>query len=391
MNGIFAVEKPYGVSSNKFLQQINNIFTNSSIFGADLAELRKRKLAGYGKNSARGLKKASKAKVKMGHGGTLDPLASGVLVIGVGQGTKRLQEYLGGSTKLYETEALLGAATTTGDSEGEVICKTEVNHITKDMCFQTAKKFVGELIQTPPLFSALKMNGKPLYEYAREGKPLPMEIKPRTVHVYSLEVEESDLLSTDHDYKLKESIIDEDGTPLESKLSENPLLQNDKLHFSKEFIESASQEGLRTDVDPPNLIKDISVQISKAPLLHFVAQVSSGTYIRSLVSDFGKALSSSAYMVKLIRRKQGEWDLSSNCFTLADFQENEQVWGPVLKKVFEHGDEINVLEEMQRSKEKFVQNEHQEQSEETSEEVSKENLETRSKETTNKTDETFTA
>lgn len=83
--------------------------------------------------------------------------------------------------------------------------------------------------------------------------------------------------------------------------------------------------------------------------------------------------------------------MSSNCFTLADFQENEQVWGPVLKKVFEHGDEINVLEEMQRSKEKFVQNEHQEQSEETSEEVPKENLEARSEETTNKTDETFTA
>ncbi|ANZ77384.1 BA75_05196T0 [Komagataella pastoris] len=390
MNGIFAVEKPYGVSSNKFLQQINNIFTNSTIFGADLAELRKRKLAGYGKNSARGLKKANKAKVKMGHGGTLDPLASGVLVIGVGQGTKRLQGYLGGSTKLYDTEALLGAATTTGDSEGEVICRTEVDHITKEMCLQTAKKFVGELIQTPPLFSALKMNGKPLYEYAREGKPLPMEIKPRTVQIYSLEVEESDLLSSDHDYKLKESVIDEDGTPLESKLSENLLLQSDKLHFSKQFMELAFQEDFRTDVDPPHLIKDISVQPLKAPLLHFTAKVSSGTYIRSLVSDFGKALSSSAYMVKLIRRKQGEWDLDSNCFTLKDFQENEEIWGPVLKKVFEHGDEINVLEEMKRSREKFVQSEHQEQPVQTSEERPEETSEANF-EATGKTDEKLAA
>ncbi|GME82370.1 unnamed protein product [Ambrosiozyma monospora] len=94
----------------------------------------------------------------------------------------------------------------------------------------------------------------------------------------------------------------------------------------------------------------------RAPITHFTSTVSSGTYIRSLISDYGRALGSSAYMVKLIRHKQAEWDLAKNCFQIEDFENNDEaVWGPVLKKVLEKGNDVNVEEELKLLKEKWSQ------------------------------------
>lgn len=156
----------------------------------------------------RAQKKADSTKIKIGHGGTLDPMASGVLVVGVGLGTKKLQYYLSECQKTYETKALLGISTTTGDAEGEIITKTNVDHITPELVKQTVKKFVGDIKQTPPIFSALKVNGKPLYEYARQGLPLPKEIKVREVRINDIKVIDDDLLSTDHEFtKLKSELM----------------------------------------------------------------------------------------------------------------------------------------------------------------------------------------
>lgn len=135
----------------------------------------------------RGRRKKKQVQVKIGHGGTLDPLATGVLIAGIGKGTKSLQDFLL-CTKVYDTVILFGTSTDTYDVTGKVLKKAPYEHITKEMVENALGQFRGKFMQLPPLFSALKMNGKPLYEYAREGKEIPREIERRPVEVLELEM-----------------------------------------------------------------------------------------------------------------------------------------------------------------------------------------------------------
>ncbi|MBU3968839.1 tRNA pseudouridine(55) synthase TruB [Patescibacteria group bacterium] len=106
---------------------------------------------------------------KMGHAGTLDPLASGLMIIGINEGTKKLNEYLKLS-KIYIADILIGIKTTTGDREGEIIKKANVNDIDEKKVKKILKEMKGKLRLQVPIYSAIKIKGKPLYEYARKGK-----------------------------------------------------------------------------------------------------------------------------------------------------------------------------------------------------------------------------
>lgn len=151
INGILLLDKPKGISSNHALQKTKRLF---------------------------------QAK-KAGHTGSLDPLATGMLPICFGIATKFCQ-YLLDANKVYEVQAKLGVRTNTGDAEGEVIAsqsniqfsKTEIEHHLSD--------FRGTIAQVPPMYSALKHQGKPLYQLARAGQYL--ERPPRTVTIYLLEI-----------------------------------------------------------------------------------------------------------------------------------------------------------------------------------------------------------
>ena len=117
---------------------------------------------------------------KIGHTGTLDPAAEGVLPVALGRGT-RLVELLTEKEKNYETVLRLGVTTDTQDMTGTVLCEKPVTVIEEDVR-KTVESFVGEQMQVPPMYSALKVNGKKLYELAREGKTI--ERKPRPVVFY---------------------------------------------------------------------------------------------------------------------------------------------------------------------------------------------------------------
>ena len=198
MDGVFAINKKSGVTSRQVVDQINRILSNSTSGNKSLDQLKNARNESNGKQR---LRKWKTSKLKMGHGGTLDPLASGVLVIGVGSGTKKLGEYTNGSVKRYECIGLLGGSTTTGDSEGELLLKTEVDHVTMELLEKTRDRMIGTLDQTPPIFSALKMDGKRLYDYAREGLPLPREIKSREVKIIDLNYKQ-DTLTNIHELSL---------------------------------------------------------------------------------------------------------------------------------------------------------------------------------------------
>lgn len=134
VNGIVVINKPLGLSSNQVLQRVKRLFNAQ----------------------------------KAGHTGALDPLASGVLPICLGEATK-LSQLLLDSDKAYDTTGTLGEIRSTGDAEGEVLSRADVPAISAADLEQLLDRFRGDVEQVPPMFSALKMDGKPLYELARQG------------------------------------------------------------------------------------------------------------------------------------------------------------------------------------------------------------------------------
>lgn len=124
-------------------------------------------------------------KIKVGHAGTLDPLASGLLIICAGKFTKRIHEFQD-MPKEYEGTITLGSSTPSYDLETEFDNLYPTNHITHELIHEAKALFLGKIAQKPPVFSALKKDGKRLYEYAREGKEL--EIKARFVEILEFEI-----------------------------------------------------------------------------------------------------------------------------------------------------------------------------------------------------------
>ena len=125
-------------------------------------------------------------KLKVGHAGTLDPLATGLLLICTGKKTKSIETFQN-QAKEYTGTFFLGATTPSYDLETERDQNFPIDHISSDLIRKTAEKFTGEIEQYPPLFSALKKEGKRLYEYAREG--LRPEIKPRQISISQFEIQ----------------------------------------------------------------------------------------------------------------------------------------------------------------------------------------------------------
>lgn len=135
------------------------------------------------------LRKILKTK-KVGHTGTLDPGVEGVLPICIGQATK-IAEYLTDAGKTYEAIVSIGRSTTTEDAEGEAVEEdSSYKTITKEQLESVLERLTGEIEQTPPMYSAVKVNGRKLYEYARKGETV--ERPTRKVHIYSLQLLEDE-------------------------------------------------------------------------------------------------------------------------------------------------------------------------------------------------------
>uniref|UniRef100_A0A8C5QK47 Pseudouridylate synthase TRUB1 n=1 Tax=Leptobrachium leishanense TaxID=445787 RepID=A0A8C5QK47_9ANUR len=226
LSGLFPVYKAKGPTSAQVLAELKGKLLRE----AGLKEFAKKR----------------KQTLKIGHGGTLDSTASGVLVVGIGDGTKLLNKMLTGSKK-YRTIGELGKSTDTLDASGTVTEEKPYDHVTREDMEKTLQSFTGEILQVPPLFSALKRDGKRLSCLIREGVQVEAKpARPVTVHKLSL-----------------------------------------------------------TDFQPPFFTLDI--------------ECGGGFYVRSLVSDIGKALSSCASVKDLIRTKQGP-------FTLKEHALREDQW-----------------------------------------------------------------
>lgn len=297
MNGVFAIHKPLGITSQDAVATLKRIFIN----------------AGFSSEQKDSKRRRNRNALKVGHGGTLDPLAEGTIVIGVGTGTKELTKYLGNCEKIYTAEAFLGASTTTYDSEGEVLeyGSIDPHSIKMEDLDAVLSMFRGDITQYPPIYSALKVNGIPLYTYARENKPLPRDIEPRECTVKYLQRGDLDL----GDYTLPSPV-----TSIENR----------------KFAETVQKRKIS---EPPTVQPPF-----KGAKLKLNFEVSSGTYIRSLIKDIGDELNTKAHMSKLVRDRQGKWEIGKNVLPLSFFSKPKDYWWPVLQTIFKEGPD-RVLED----------------------------------------------
>ncbi len=208
---------------------------------------------------------------KVGHAGTLDPDATGVLLLGVGRATKLLR-YLSPLGKAYVGEVVLGVETSTLDAAGEVTAVHDMSAVTLDDVMRAAQAFVGPIEQVPPMVSAVKVDGKRLYELARQG--IEIERQPRPVIIHSLEI-----------------------TPVSATPDE------------------LVGQAVAGATDPPPTATGLAFTMT--------VTCSSGTYIRTLAADIGAALGGGAHLRTLRRTSVGP-------FTLDDAVPLEQVDPDVL-------------------------------------------------------------
>ena len=183
-------------------------------------------------------KKFNLKKIKVGHAGTLDPLATGLLIICYGKMTKKIDSFIG-LDKSYSGKMVIGSSTPSYDLETKPNVFYQTDHINKKLIYEKAEEFVGEIMQKPPIFSAVKKNGVRSYKLARKGEQVNLEKRKITIR----------------DFKITE------------------------INF---------------------------------PELSFEVDCSKGTYIRSLINDFGKALKSGAHLTELRRTKIGEFSVNDS-------------------------------------------------------------------------------
>ena len=298
--------------------------------------------------------------------------------MGVGQGTKQLQGFLE-CTKTYEATVLFGAATDTYDTLGKILKKADYTHLTREKVEDALGRFRGKFMQRPPIFSALRVYGKRLYEYAREGKEVPKEIEKRPVEVSNLEVVEW-LDGGTHSYEwpqeetkeeikdLADTVLHHDGVLADSASVHTSRSNNAKRKLSlgdgeddsvcnkKPNLERQTEEpealmsgGLQSrDVSPladqttsrddqdPALPSPASPTSEKGPpAVRLRMTVTSGFYVRSLSHDLGEAVSSLACMSELVRTRQGQFEIGNNVLEYEELAKGEEVWGPQVERLFE--------------------------------------------------------
>lgn len=164
VSGVILIDKPQGMTSQQVVSKVKYLF----------------------KSPLHNSKKA-------GHTGTLDPMATGLLPICLGEATK-FSHYQLDADKSYEAIIQLGKQTDTGDAEGEVVKQQAIPTISDEMLEHTCQQFMGDIMQVPPMYSALKKDGKKLYEYAREGKEIERPARPITIKKLTLNLIDTDKL-----------------------------------------------------------------------------------------------------------------------------------------------------------------------------------------------------
>ncbi|GME37974.1 Pseudouridine synthase II [Neofusicoccum parvum] len=353
-----------GISSAQVLRDVEQQFNKSALFApllaAERAAIEDEKKRNPKYRRARGPNRAT--RVKLGHGGTLDPLATGVLITGVGAGTKALGRFLGECTKTYEATVLFGCATDTYDNTGKVIRRAPYQHVTKDAVEAALAKYRGPGEQIPPVYSALKFGGKKAYEIMREGGERP-EMKPRPVTVHALELVEWMEPGT-HAWKFPTEELEASEEEKDAILGVSASNKSEDAQASagskrkREEDEAAENSPKKTKIEAGPEPAHSNPDGSSAPAALIRMTVSSGFYVRTLCHDLGIDVGSFGCMTYLVRSEQGEFKLGKNVLEYEELEKGEEVWGPKVQGFLEdwmareegkNGDTADKVEEKQKT------------------------------------------
>ena len=330
--GLVAIHKPLTWTSNDVVAYIRGILTrDAKDRGYDEDNNNNNNINNKNNKKKRGRRK--KQLMKVGHGGTLDPLASGVLVLGVGKGTTLLQNYLQGD-KQYTATCELGYETDTLDAEGKLVKTLPWDHVTDIMATVEEKivpKFTGKIQQVPPLYSAIRVDGKRLYEIARstedpDTKADDVEIPKREVEVYGLQVgstlddsvicsglvdgpryrEEVQRLEKVAEASAKTATEDvSDGHASNNEDSDNDEEKESKSKRKRQRRGGRNDKKKNETKKCPFNEQTVPAITSannnlQLPQFSLNVQCGGGTYIRSLVRDIGYELDTVATMTGLV-------------------------------------------------------------------------------------------
>ena len=228
---------------------------------------------------------------KVGHSGTLDPLATGVMVVGVGKVT-RLLGFLKDLPKRYVAEVVFGVETNTLDADGEVTATHDMSGVTLGDIAEAAKGFVGEIEQIPPMVSAVRVSGKRLHEWAREGREV--ERPPRQVQVLSIDVGEGSV---------------EAAGPV-AMTGGYSAASGEVGEVSVKAAGPVATMSAAESVD--FVLREVSVKAA-GPVATLDVRCGSGTYIRTLAADIGAALGGGAHVATLRRLAVGSFVIEEAC------------------------------------------------------------------------------
>lgn len=226
--------------------------------------------------------------LKVGHAGTLDPLATGVLIVCTGKATKEIDRLQAG-TKEYIATMRLGATTPSFDRETEVDATYPTFHITRQQVEEVLKRFLGRIEQVPPSFSAVKVDGKRAFKLARQGEEV--ELKPKVLVIDEIELLDAQLNEPAPDAEMP-------GAVCIKNLSEE----------EQQALQSA------------NTLHATMASRQQFPAITLRIVCSKGTYIRALARDIGEALGSGAYLTALCRTRIGEYTLEQ-CRDITTFEQ----------------------------------------------------------------------
>jgi len=189
--------------------------------------------------------------IKVGHAGTLDPLATGLLILCTGKFTKKIETYQA-QQKEYTGVITLGGTTPSYDLETEIDAKYPIEHITDALIVETTKQFIGEIDQKPPIFSAIKKEGKRLYELAREGKTT--EIKSRKVTISEFEVTKIEMPNVYF------RIVCSKGTYIRSLAYDFGLALNSGSHLSALRRTKIGDYDVKNSISVERFLKDFEIE-----------------------------------------------------------------------------------------------------------------------------------
>ncbi|ETN41825.1 tRNA pseudouridine(55) synthase [Cyphellophora europaea CBS 101466] len=363
LEGVFAIKKPKSLSSAQVLRDLQQAFAKSKTF----APLRQKADAERDVSHSKRRKIDTDSVFKMGHGGTLDPLATGVLIVAIGRGTKSLGSFLGG-TKTYETVVLFGKSTDTYDVAGRVVADAAYEQVTKSLVEEKMVKFRGAIKQVPPIYSALKINGVKAYDYARSGKELPRQLESRDMVVDECVLVEwyeggkhdfrwpaAEASAADKATARKLMKVETQTTDLEHTTVEGSTV--DQADASEALSPDANVSAKSAEVSKDELnkmapaekaalhthdIPELSDTPADAPAARIRLTSSSGFYVRSFAHDLGIACGSYGTMAELTRTRQSSYTITDPppehhtlCLTYDDLSKGEDVWGPKITTVLE--------------------------------------------------------